>query len=163
MKKYWILLLAGAVMLALSMGCDNNQKDSEELKESQGDTESSFVEYSLQGTPSQWTNFEDGDEDGKLVVINSDAELNEYIDGETYPAIDFSKKTLLLAYGLTHRGIGVFSYDCIPSLTGGYKLKIEITLDDTTVVEDWVCSILVDKFLNPENNATLNVTIINNE
>jgi len=60
----------------------------------------SFTEYSLLDTHCQWQNLP---YDEKVIIINSNEELEKYISctEDSYPAIDFSKHTLLLISGET--------------------------------------------------------------
>ena len=56
-----------------------------------------FTEYSLAGTSCQWRNFESD----KVIVINSDEELQNYIvcADDNYSKIDFSRYSLMCAMG----------------------------------------------------------------
>jgi hypothetical protein len=98
MKK--TLLQTAAILLILAGMIIACGKEKEEEKT----IEIPFTEYSLIGTSCQWSNL---GYDGKLIVINSNAELENYVictDG-AFPEIDFSKNTLLLASGCTISGI----------------------------------------------------------
>ena len=57
-----------------------------------------FTEYALEETSCKWKNLP---YDDKVIIVNSNAELENYISGAggSYPEIDFSKNTLLLVSG----------------------------------------------------------------
>jgi uncharacterized repeat protein (TIGR02543 family) len=116
-----------------------------------------FTEYSLTSTSCQWTNLI---YDDKLIVINRDEILRGYItctDG-SYPAIDFSKHTLLLANGTTPNGIVEISNRLLQLSTNGYKLDVEILLNETEMLGYWITALIVNK-LNEESDIEL-VTIL---
>ncbi|MDR1983318.1 MAG: hypothetical protein LBQ28_00605 [Prevotellaceae bacterium] len=109
--------------------------------------EISFTEYSLVGTSCQWTNL---DYEGKVIVINSNEELAQYItctEG-SFPEIDFFGNTLLLARGGTVNGIGKITISFFQNSTYNYKLNITVHLGITMVPEGWRVGILVPKLSN---------------
>ena len=115
-----------------------------------------FTEYSLEKTPCKWTNFESN----KVIVINSNEELSGYInctDGH-YPEIDFSKHTLLLANGTTHKGISKISNHLSKLSINKYKLGIEILLNDCDVIEQWTIALITNKLII-ENDIELNIIL----
>jgi hypothetical protein len=84
-----------------------------------------FTEYSFGETFCQWTNL---NKDEKVIVINSDAEMEEYVtceEGDYYPDIDFSKNTLLLATGWSGAWTE-FTISFLKNSINQYILKIEI-------------------------------------
>jgi hypothetical protein len=117
-----------------------------------------FTEYFIHWNPSLsefscWKNIlpEDGGAPGwlgKLSVVNSTEELENYlICTGNYPAIDFSKHTLLLASGCTSSGI-------YPKVTvnnlrefslNEYVLDIEVFIDDLCVIDYWAAVLIVEK------------------
>ena len=62
--------------------------------------ETTFTNYTLEGTTCQWTNL---NYDGTVIIIRTKNEMENHINctAGTYPEIDFAKKTLLLANGKT--------------------------------------------------------------
>lgn len=120
----------------------------------------SFTEYSLAGTSYRWTNL-DPEGSKKPVLINSNDELQNYIDGTDYPPVDFSKQSLLLANGETPYGIREIVNSLRQFSTDKYKWRVDITLNDATVVEKWVMAILIDK-PDKESEIELHVNIIRN-
>jgi hypothetical protein len=105
MKKNLTLFCAGVLMSALcagSVAC-NEPKEPQNTEQQGGDVP--FSVYSPTGEASvgefsaKWVNLNyENSGKGKIIVIDSDKELRNYIEGD-YPSVDFSKKTLLLAYG----------------------------------------------------------------
>lgn len=155
MKKFWSMLFAGAMMLALGIGCDKN----DDPKPEPDPVDVDFTEYSLEGTSSYWTNLEELDDwEGKLIIIiNSDEELSSHIIGEDYPAIDFSQKTLLLSYG-------VEPYQSAPDETTWqqiaeqhYVMSVNLRPNTAPLYLRWRVAIVVDK-LRGESQVELKIT-----
>jgi hypothetical protein len=156
MKKNLLGIMAVLLLLGGSfVACDKSTPTNEE--EPQKESGLSFTEYSLTGTSSNWTNLDNLKiEESKLIVINSDEELQNYVTGD-YPLVDFSKKTLLLAYGLE-------SYQNIPDDKGFhtslvYDLEMTVNLRPSLspALLEWRVALLVDK-LNKERKIELVVT-----
>lgn len=121
--------------------------------------EISFTEYSLSRTACWQTS----SETNQVVIINSAEEMAKYIactDGN-YPAIDFSKHTLLLAGGSTTNGVSAISKRLQQLSSKQYTLDVEITLDDTTIIQDWAIAIVTKK-MSGRDKIELNTVIINN-
>lgn len=118
----------------------------------------SFTEYSLSGTLCRWTKL-DPKGTQKPILINSNDELQNYINGTDYPPVDFSEQTLLLANGRTSYGIHKIANSL--RLTDKYKWRVDITMSDATVVEKWAMAILIDK-PDKESEIELYVNIIRN-
>jgi len=116
-----------------------------------------FTEYSLNGIQCQWANLA---YDGKVIIINSNEELEKYITcaSKNYPEIDFSKHSLLLANGTKNSGIVKVNINNLQQIdSNNYKLNIKITSFESTVAETWVKALIVKK-MNIENNTKLNIT-----
>ena len=118
-----------------------------------------FTEYSLPETGCWWVNFKSG----KVTIVNSNKELERYIncsnDGK-YPAIDFSKHTLLLAKGVTPVGVGYCIAKSLQQLSAGkYVLNIEVKLGDSHAPDIWHIALITSK-LHGTSNIKLNVTTI---
>ena len=112
----------------------------------------SFTEYSLLETSCQWQNLP---YDEKVIIINSSEELEKYIScaGGDYPAIDFSKHSLLLASGKTDYGICEIAAKSLQQLSPDrYELPIDITLNDAADIKEWATALIVKK-LKGENNV----------
>jgi hypothetical protein len=140
MKKIVVLKIA-AIMLILAGGFYSCAEEKEKYQEQ------SFTEYSLAGTSCQWTKL---NYDNKINIINSNAELENYItctEG-TFPEIDFTNKTLLLASGGTTNGVEKVQSTFIENSTGKYTLKVVVYLNDATVAEGWKISIFSTKISN---------------
>jgi hypothetical protein len=125
-----------------------------------------FTEYSLEGTSARWVNIAYNSElpslfQGKLLVINSDEELKKYIEGD-YPPIDFTKKTLLLAFGDTPRSsLEIKNISFNELSVQNYLLSVDIDMGDALAFDFWTVAILLDK-LNEEAKIELNTVINNN-
>jgi len=116
-----------------------------------------FDEYSLEGTQCQWTNLPYNDE---VIVINNKEELEKYVScsENNFPAIDFSKHTLLLARGKNSSGVLELNIkDLQQHSSNKYSLEIEITLSDTVNCKSW-CKALIVKKMNEDSKVKLNAT-----
>ncbi len=70
--------------------------------------------------------------------------MRDHITGN-YPPIDFSKKTLLLAYGPTRQGFDRADVQFRMVSAQNHELNVDIYLLDALIVDDWVVAILIDK------------------
>lgn len=166
MKKI-VTLCAGMLACTLCagfVGC--NEPDEIHEPERQG-VNVPFTRYSLkEETPDEeisarWVNldYDKVNYESKLLVINSDEELKQYVEGN-YPAIDFSKKTLVLAYGIDS---GVFVADghkFQQVAEGDYEMTANLTATLTLSMNEWQAAIIVEK-LPSECTIKLNTVIIN--
>jgi hypothetical protein len=92
---------------------------------------------------------------GKLIVIDNEAELREIVTGDC-PAIDFSAKTLLLAYGADTHGIGLDRVNFRKIADNGYCMCVDFQEYATAVMSYWTVAIVVDK-LAEGSDVRLNV------
>ena len=116
----------------------------------------SFTEYSLDETSCQWQNLP---YDEKVILINSNAALEKYIScaKSSYPAIDFSKNSLLLVSGKTTTGVTeIFAKDLKQLSSQKYELNLTITLSDTSSIEQWCMALIVEKIGN-ESDVKLSI------
>ncbi len=152
MKK--LMYIFGIAALLLAAGCKKD--DSPGLP---------FSEYSLTGTSSSWIwvipsmdEYYDGGGRPVLHLINSDEELQQYIAGTDFPPIDFSKQTLLCAYGYSSSLVGIPKINRIEKLSENkYLLTIELTTGNRSDIRPWSTAILIDKQLGDESEVELNV------
>ena len=79
-----------------------------------------------------------------VYVINSEEELANIFICESNPQIDFSVKTLLVAFGSTTNGIATISKELLFE-NNTYSLTVDITLDDTAVAQGWRIILITDK------------------
>jgi hypothetical protein len=115
-----------------------------------------FEDYSLAGTSCQWTKLNNNDE---AVVINSNEELNRYVTctDNDYPAIDFSKYTLLLAHGTGTSSVVSVGCSRLQQISEqGYTMNVDIVLGNATVMSPWQVPIIVDKW---REGSTLELTV----
>jgi hypothetical protein len=143
-----LLLILTGVMIA----CGKKEKEEKPI-------EIPITEYSLAETSCRWTNL---DCNGKVIVINSPTELAKYVtctDG-SYPEIEFTKNTLLLACGCTTNGIQYMHKKFLKKGYFIYMLEIEVTLNDATIVQPWRVALVTDKLT--VKDVKLNVITIRN-
>jgi hypothetical protein len=173
-----MFLCAAALMGALGAGCSNNSNESEQSDEqSQNpndkpqDSEQSgesraFSEYSFtRGEDGEfsarWVNLDNvGWSDKRLVVINNDNELRQYVEGD-YPAVDFSTKTLLLAYGGDIEYGHVFradKQDFRQISESNYVMTVNVPLSIATAMGGWLVAIVVDKL---DENSEVELVVTN--
>ena len=152
-SKITAFLLTMAVTAA---GCStSNNEDEDHPIEYPIDV--SFTEYSL-GASCQWLNLID-DNNGRVIVMNSSEELEEYVDctGGSYSDIDFSKQTLLLINGVATNAISGISKKLVRQSDNLYVLDIEITSNQITGDQSWNMALITNK-LSEECAIELNVT-----
>ena len=123
--------------------------------------EITFTEYSLEGTSCDWSMIHWTSDVspyvGKLIVINNDEELKNYITGDDYLAIDFSKYTLLLSYSYAPQLImDIISKRVQQVSENSYTLNIYIILTMARMPEKWTCAFLIPKIAD-EATVTLDV------
>lgn len=113
-------------------------------------TESSdvpYMEYTLSGTSCEWSFTQDAND---IIIVNSNEELNRYIvseSAESFPSVDFTKYTMIIAHGGTPRGV----YDTMvesfkKSSDTEYSLNIIVAMTMTDAPELWTKALLVDKW-----------------
>ena len=119
-----------------------------------------FTEYSLAETSCQWVNINYGNYsfDANVIAINSSEELEEYIDcsSGSYPEIDFSKHTLLLASGRAPNGVHEISNCSLQSSNNEYQLEIRIHLEPREAIGRWIMALVVNK-LSEESDIELKI------
>jgi hypothetical protein len=121
--------------------------------------EISFKDYSLAGTSCQWTKF--NNDNDEVVVINSNEELNRYVSctDNDYPAIDFSKSTLLLTHGTGTSSVVSVGCSRLQQISEqGYTMNVDLVLGNATVMSPWQVPIIVDKW-GEKSIVKLTVTI----
>ena len=122
-------------------------------------TDVPYMEYSLWGTECNWQ-LPDGN--NSVIIVNSDEELKRYIaseSGEGYPTVDFTKYTMIIAYGYTARGIYDTYVESLQQTSETeYTLNINVVTTDAETTEKWTKALLVDKF-NRVYNINLNVDV----
>ena len=106
-----------------------------------------FTKYSLEGTACQWINL---NYDETVIIINSEEELANYINCTegSYPVIDFSRHTLLLASGWASGSpadIITIQLQQISDIE--YSLYLEIRPGPLATPERWNLSIMTPKLL----------------
>lgn len=106
-----------------------------------------YMEYSLWGTQCEW---QLPNENNNIIIVNSDEELARYIASETgdsYPAVDFDKYTMIIAHGGVPQGIYQTLIESLQQVSDTeYRLNIDVVLTKTDAPELWTKAILVDKW-----------------
>jgi len=113
-------------------------------------------EYSLADTSCQWTSFEAR----KVIVINSDEELQNYIEcpNGSYPQIDFLRHSLLLVNAIAPSAPAeVISTQLLMTSDNEYSLNLVIKSGLLGTPGPWLLSIIVPKLTQ---NAILTLTTI---
>lgn len=161
MKKFASLLFTGALIFTMSVGCDTNRPGSEPEPEPEpietAELTDGFADYSLKGTSSEWTNLDVvNHSEGYLLIINSDEEMRNHVSGN-YPPIDFSKRTLLLAYGLEpyQNAPDTKTYKQVSD--NNYRMSVNLQSSLAPAFLEWREAILVEK-LNDGSEVALQVT-----
>jgi hypothetical protein len=108
----------------------------------------SYKEYSLEESPCEWKeNRFAAKNNGTVVVINNNEALENYvgcIDG-TYPAVDFSQKTLLVATGLEAYQNTPRIATLVKNPDGAYAMEVSMNVSDAPAPNFWQVSVVVDK------------------
>ena len=106
-----------------------------------------YMEYSLWGTQCEW---QLPNENNNIIIVNSDEELARYIASETgdsYPTVDFTKYTMIIAHGGVPQGIYKTLIESLQQVSDTeYRLNIDVVLTMTDAPELWTKAILVDKW-----------------
>jgi regulation of enolase protein 1 (concanavalin A-like superfamily) len=154
-KKIMALIFAVALIGVFCMACNE--------PENQG-TDVSFTEYSLagelgKGFSGHWKNLDyDNDYNGRIIIINNNEELQNYVEGESSP-IDFSQKTLVLAYGCNSGSAFGFDVKFQKMSDQNYVMTASTWANAATVVVDWQIAIVADK-LPSESRIKFNGIIL---
>ena len=155
-------------------GCDDGSngtrtedpQEEPQEKEPEEGVEVPFTVYSIIGsntdpTALNWINLDDvggylGAKENNLHIIDSDEGLKKYLSAD-YPPVDFSTKTLLLAYGNEpYRNTPVETK--IQKISDqNYVMTVNLQLSYSPAELDWRVAIVVDK-LDKDSKVSLNVT-----
>ena len=123
--------------------------------------EKPFTEYSLGVGIAPWGPWKNLNYDNTVIIINNNSELEHYFagTGDDFPNINFSKRTLLIANGVTGAGINTKSIKGLQRFSiNRYKLNIEISVYDTADLGAWVTTLTTNKLRN-DAYVELNVKI----
>lgn len=120
-------------------------------------TDITYKEYTLYGSSCDWNL---PDDYNNVIVVDSDEELARYItseSGENYPAVDFSKYTMIIAHGYSLKGISNKQIESFQRVSATeIALNVAIYRNGAEVVEPWTIALLVDKW-DRLYNIVLNV------
>jgi len=115
-----------------------------------------FTEYFTFEIDCDWSVY------NKVIIINSDEELKQYIEcPSSYPTIDFSTQTLLLAKSTAPNSAHATVKSFQQTSKNKYMLYVEVTLEDATALDIWRVA-LITKKLSKGSNVGLSVEIIQN-
>jgi len=111
-------------------------------------------EYSLKESACQWIRPSQS-EWRKPILINSNEELEKFIsctEGSSLPVIDFTKHTLLLAFGEESGNVFVDSY--LHRSSTGYVLNVDFRATIAAVIIPWQVAIVTDR-IDKESNIEI--------
>ena len=156
MKKNFIKLAAFLLVVAgIVASCNPPEPDTEPNAYPKV---ISFTEYSLQETSCQWTNLPYNE---KVIVINSSEALEKYLSctEKTYPAVDFSKYSLLLTSGyVTNTVSEIIVKDLKQVSSHKYILNLDFDLKYKDDTEPWNTALMIEK-LSDNCDVVLNLTL----
>jgi len=147
------MILFGLISIA---GCKKDEADCGE-KEPEYPIETPFTEYSLPDN-FQWADLA---YNNSVVIINSEEELTHYVESTdgSYPIIDFSRHTLLLANGKADNGVSKISVTDLQQLSeNNFELSVEILKKGIDILEPWTVALIVEK-VNEESSVKLNLNL----
>ncbi len=141
MKKLLSLLCVSALTGAFCTACAEPKFEERDVP---------FIEYSLEYDSVNWINlnyylYSHYSSGNQVRIISSDEELEAYVTWE-HTAIDFSKKTLILAYGATPSSFYealTIGFTQISNIK--YRLEVSVRLYDTDAIDRWFIAIVTDK------------------
>ncbi|MDL2256753.1 InlB B-repeat-containing protein [Bacteroidales bacterium OttesenSCG-928-I14] len=121
-----------------------------------------FVDFFLDETRYQWKNlnYDYTRPFYKVIVINSEEELENYIEcieGNSYPVIDFSTQSLLVANGIATSSVVTRSKRVQQLSEQSYEMEIEMLVGDAAVMSDWYVPIIINK-INDDSIIELLIT-----
>lgn len=129
-----------------------------------GGSSVSYTEYTL--NTCEW-DFSWGSvkEEGNVIIVNSDEELSNLIthlvceEGCSYPSMDFTKHSLVVAYGGCRNGISSINITNFTQTSATeLALHIAITTNMTDEAPVWTKALIVDK-LSEQSSIKLDVMI----
>ena len=158
-----IMFLAGITVSCAENGSKEPEQPPVELGE-----EIQSTEFSLRGTSYYWyhiTTAWNVKKNDTVIIINSDQDLREYIwewsmmpdaDFVSYPEIDFSTHSLVLARGVLTNPVSEISTKIFQQSTK-YMLNVEITVINKEIITQRWCSAIVTQKLSENSLIELNV------
>ncbi len=151
MKKMMKMPAMAYVILLLSMtaGVACNRDDGPKEDKEPEEHTYYYEVYPLNGKRYKWENL---DYDDKLIVVNSYAELENYIVGTDYPVIDFSQNTLLLISGGATVSIQEVVVDFVKDSDDEYIFNVSVLIPvaAATFPEQWMLAKIVPVVVNEE-------------
>jgi hypothetical protein len=103
-------------------------------------------------TSIRWTNL---GHDEALIVVSSDEELGNYVNGPNYPDIDFSRNTLLLISGPSTNGVTEVTGQLLPDGDDGYLFNVSVQ-QGIVGLELWMLAVTVP-FVVREDQIKVNI------
>ena len=173
MKTSYLYLFSLLILSFCCFSCEKPVDKDEETIEENYPIEIAFTEYRFGETMCGWI-VEKFNYNDEVIVINSREELENYIlcthagmypdmvEKDTFPAIDFSTHTLLLASGSAGYAISSIAKNLQQVSAGKFQLDVAIELNDTPIYERWIIALLTGK-LGEESIVELNVALCDEE
>ncbi len=147
MKNIPAFMLVGALFVALCssiVAC--NESDIAEQPDPEQTIE--FAEYSPGGVGEEfsgrWVNLPYEDDTASILLINSDKELQKYVEGK-YPPVDFTTKTMVVAYGSHSGGGWGFDIKFRQVAAREYILTASTYAGAASAMFEWQVAVVVDK------------------
>jgi len=148
MKKLLFLLVAVASLFML-LGCNDGGSLVSKPNSGNGQYSQtiSYKKYSLDESPCSWREDRFEHNTNTVVVINNTEELESYIKcrGGNYPAVDFTKKTLLLAIGLEGYQNMPDSVNIKKTTERGYVMEVNLLPSLAPAIMIWQVPVVVEK------------------
>ena len=146
-----LLKLAAILLLFGWLGsCTPTDRLGNELEKEPGKPGSepetvSFTEYSLEETACSWIN----PALNEVIVINSNEDMEKYINciEGSYPEIDFSKNTLLLASS-SDKDVKNIDASFFKDAANNYTVKVTVSSGNAAETVNWNVAILTSKIPN---------------
>jgi len=124
----------------------------------------SFAEFSFEKSLCGLTeyNWQPESNDGEVIVINSKKELDKYFyctAGERYPAVNFSKHSLLLARGMAEYNFSVIAGSVQQLSTNEYQFDVELAINNKPEGHQFWWIAFTTRKLSGKSNIKLNMII----
>ena len=148
MKKRVLWLCTLTALMFAATGCGNTDTPPEDYPIEISFTEYPVINDPLSENPCRWNlpGYQNGFYSA-LIIINSNEELECYIEctGANYPAVDFSRYTLLLAHGVEGHLVRPAHTSLQQLSAESYIMKVGLNPFLVGVITPWQVPIIVSK------------------
>lgn len=109
------------------------------------DADIPFTEYSFDTDIRLYHDIFKEEQGNALLTLNSDEEMRVYF-GSNYTPVDFSKKSVLLAYGLMTSGFSSAKIDSFSRKSDGtHALGVSVWRREIGIMDHWIAAIVTDR------------------